>query len=398
LISVLFVHFGDEWIRGSEQVLLDLLSKLHNQVRPIVWCNSQAMAAACRSAGITTYRTDFQFYFDYPGPSQPNFQPRRFISQVRQGIELVRGHQIRAIHANSAAPCQWMVPVARLLKIPILAHLHAVYLRRTRFVSLAHQASMIAGCSQAVTNDFLTDGLNSELIKVIYNGINFDRLKTTVRGNLRQQLGIPDKAVVISSVGSLVAHKGHDDLICALKFIDPCVPVHVILAGDGPMLADLEQLARDLNFASQVHFVGYRSDVGTIYKSTDILAVPSRFEAFGLVLAEGGYFEIPVVATSVGGIPEIVENGLTGLIVPPNDPVAFGAALTRLAIDKNLRKRLGITAKNRIKSRFSLDKMADIVSSVYQSLIELPKDELGLYAGRRRLVAYARLIGGAKIH
>ncbi|MDR3532252.1 MAG: glycosyltransferase, partial [Rhodopila sp.] len=136
-MRVLFTHYGDEWFRGSEQLLFDLLKKLdRNRVEPIVWCNGAAMAEAARSAGITTYRTPLEFYFDY---NSPRFNLSHYRALVREGVALVRRHNIRVLHANGAAPHQWLVPVARATRLPLLAHLHIDYRRRSRFVCLLHQ-------------------------------------------------------------------------------------------------------------------------------------------------------------------------------------------------------------------------------------------------------------------
>ncbi len=108
---ILFTHYGDRWIRGSEQLLLDLLTHLDPaRVRPIVWCNQIAMADTARALGFTTYRSDFEIYFDY---QSPRFRLGRYRALMREARDLVREHEIRVLHSNSAGPCQWLAPVAR---------------------------------------------------------------------------------------------------------------------------------------------------------------------------------------------------------------------------------------------------------------------------------------------
>jgi glycosyltransferase involved in cell wall biosynthesis len=375
LIPVLFTHYGDEWFRGSEQLLSDLLTNLdRDRFKPIVWCNGAAMAEAARSAGITTYRTRFEFYFDY---GSPRFNLSRYRSVVRQGISLVRRHNIQVLHANSAAPHQWLVPVARATRRPLLAHLHIDYCRRSRFVCLLHQSTLIVGVSRQVTQDFLRDGMPVERTHTIYNGIDFARLQRAGDGNPRQELGISPEAVVIATVGSLIRRKGQDVLIRAFAASAAGRDIHLLIASEGPERASYEALVAELGLRDRVHFLGYYQDVPALYRAADMIALASRADAFGLVLAEAGYFSVPAVATTVGGIPEVVEDGVTGLLVPPDDPAALAEALVRLADDPVQRRAFGLAAKARAERMFSVEQMVANFHDTYERLARLPHRRLG---------------------
>ena len=374
-IPVLFTHYGDEWFRGSEQLLFDLLTNLdRDRVEPIVWCNGAAMAEAVRSAGITTYRTPFEFYFDY---SSPKFSLSRYRSLVREGISLVRRHNIQVLHANSAAPNQWLVPVARATKRPLLAHLHIDYRRRSRFVCLLHQSTLIVGVSRQVTQDFLRDGIPVKRTHTIYNGIDFARLEGETSSNPRHDFGISPEALVITTVGSLIRRKGQDVLIRAFATLVPDHDIHLLIASEGPERTAYEALTAELGLQDRVHFLGYYGDVPALYRATDIIALASRADAFGLVLAEAGYFSLPAVATTVGGIPEVVENGVTGLLVPPDDPAALAQALRRLVDDPVERSSFGAAAKARAERMFSVGQMVDNFHDTYDQMAQLPRDRLG---------------------
>ncbi|MBX9698834.1 MAG: glycosyltransferase, partial [Acetobacteraceae bacterium] len=257
-LPVLFTHFGENWIRGSEQVLLDLLAHLdRDRIAPVVWCNADAMAEACRALGVPTHQSRFEFYFDY---GSPRFAPRRYLGLVRQGRRLVREHGIRVLHANSAAPTQWLVPVAALTGRPLLTHLHIDYLRRSRYALLLHLADRIIGVSRQVVGDFLADGMAPERLGVIYNGIDTARLPPA-RADLRAALGIPPGALVVASMGSLVPRKGHDLLLRAFAALPASQPPpHLVLGSDGPARPGLQALAAELGIAACTHFLGYTDD------------------------------------------------------------------------------------------------------------------------------------------
>ena len=387
---VLFTHYGEDWFRGSEQLLFDLLTNLdRSRFEPIVWCNGREMAEAASSAGIVTYQSAFEYYFDYhsPRPSVARYQ-----SFVKKGIELVRRHNVRILHANSAAPNQWLVPVARMTRRPLLAHLHIDYRRRSRFACMLHQASMVVGVSRQVIADFLRDGMVPARTHVIYNGIDFARLQTGSGRNLRQDLGISRDAVVITSVGSLIQRKGQDILIRAFKTISAGRDLHLLISSEGPERGNYEALATELGLTDRVHFLGYYDDIPSLYRATDIVALASRADAFGLVLAEAGYFALPAVATQVGGIPEVVDHGVTGLLVPPDDPEAMAVALAKLIDDPLQRRAFGVQARERALRLFSVEQMVANFQSTYDILSLLPPDQLGWLGKHLAVRPYLRLL------
>ena len=388
-IPVLFTHYGDQWIRGSERVLLDLLTHLDpDRVRPVLWCNGTELAAATAAMGIPTHRSDFAYYFD---SGSPPLNPLHYLALVREGLALVRRYGVRVIHANSAAPAQWLVPIARLARRPLLAHLHISYLRRSRYALLLHKADLLVGVSRQVVGDFLTDGVPEERLRVIYNGIDISRLQGGASpGALRQQFGIAPEAVVIAAVGSLIHRKGQDVLLRAMSVLDR-PHVHLLIASDGPDRPKLEALARELGVAPRVRFLGFFDDLPGVLRSADIVALASRADAFGLVLAEAGAFGLPVVSTLVGGIPEVIAQEETGILVPPDDPAALAGALGRLADDPGLRHRLGTAARERVARLFSVQQMVAGFHDAYDRLAL--GGVIGPRAGMR---PYLRLLSGAR--
>lgn len=389
---ILFTHYGDAGIRGSEKLLLDLLAHLDPaRVRPIVWCNQVEMAEAVRALGCTTYRSEFEFYFDY---LCPRFRLSRYRALMCEARGLVRRHAIRVLHSNSAAPCQWLVPVAREARLPLLAHLHARYLRRSRYALLLHHASLVVGVSRQVIEPFIADGLAASRTKVIYNGIDFARLRPKTGADACRPLGIPDGATVISAIGALVELKGQDVLIQALGRLGRGRDIRLLIVGDGPEQPRLERLARELGVRAQVYFFGYCEDIGAIYAASDIFAHASHRDSFGLVLAEAGHFGLPVVATSVGGIPEVVEDGVTGLLVPPGDPEALAAALDRVIDDRDYRDRLGHAGKQRVETLFSVERMVENFHETYDHLDRLPRHRLGWLGAAALMRPYLRLACG----
>jgi len=366
-VSILFTHFGENWIRGSEQVLIDLTGHLDKaRYRPVVWCNASLLAERLRQAGVTTYCSEFTTFFGY---ASPRFSPPRYFSFVAEGMRLVEKHRIGLLHSNGAAPHQWLLPVARLTRLPLVAHLHAPYLRRERFVTLLHQASAIVGVSSSVVADFARDGFPASRLRLIANGVDFNRFHPGPDRGLRAQLGLNDNAILIASVGSLIPRKGFDILIEALARTG-LERLHLAIAGEGPERAALEALAAARGLGERVHFLGYQAEIGPLYRAADIAALGSRSEAFGLALAEAGYFNLPAVASAVGGVPDVVAREETGVLVPSEDIGAFAGALRTLAENPAERRRLGKAARQRVTSLFSLSRMVGDFERLYDELLD----------------------------
>ena len=388
---VLFVHWGDEGIRGSERVLLDLLSGIdRGRFAPVLWCNAQTMASAARELDVTTRVSPMPILLGWDAPRLDVTGYRRLLAEARA---IIREFDVQLVHANSGAPNQWMVPAARRAQIPMVAHLHAIYRLRERCTLLLHQVPVIVGCSRAVVHPFAADGVPESRLRVIYNGVRPERLAAGDSRHLRSALGIDATSFVIVCAGALITLKGFDTVIRALGVLRAQdIDAHVIIAGEGPERTNLTRLAGELGLGARAHFLGDVGNVGSILRDTaDVVAVSSHIESFGLVAAEAGAVGRAVVATKVGGLPEVVEDGVTGLLVPPRDEKAFAAALARLARDSRLRTSLGEAARQLVVSKFTAAGAARSFENLYSMLTERPRGEFGWSRLGFNVAPFARL-------
>jgi len=388
---VLFVHWGDEGIRGSERVLLDLLKALdRRRFTPVLWCNAETMASSARALDVPTRVSAMPILL---GWDAPRFDVAGYRALVAQGKAMIREFGITVVHANSGAPNQWMVPATRSERIPMLAHLHAIYGFRERCTLLLHQAPLIVGCSDAVVRPFRVDGIAPARLRVIYNGIDTERLSGGDARGLRVSLGIATDALLIVSVGAMVPLKGFDTVIRSLGILrGQNVDAHLAIVGEGPEREALARLSSELGLESRVHFLGARSDVGAILRdAADIVAVGSRIESFGLVAAEAGAAGRAVVSTRVGGTTEVIQDTTTGLLVPPGDPIAFGAALSRLARDPELRAALGRAARAHVLATFTNQRAARSFENLYAELDARPRADFGWSRLGLNVAPFARL-------
>jgi glycosyltransferase involved in cell wall biosynthesis len=207
-------------------------------------------------------------------------------------------------------------------------------------------------------------------VDVIYNAVDFSQAQPAhSRTATRASLGVPADALVCGVIARLTEQKGHRFLFDAMAGTPALANVHLIVIGGGERRAALAGQVDALGLSSRVHFLGPRRDLGDLLGAMDVFVMPSLWEGLplSLVLAMGA--SLPVVATDVAGIPEVVDDGRTGLLVPPGDSAALGAALARAAADSTLRERLGREARASVLPRFGVDRYVTSVTDLYDRLL-----------------------------
>lgn len=238
---------------------------------------------------------------------------------------------------------------------------------------LSRLADRTVGVSPAIT-DYLVDRLrlDSRHVVLVMNGVDAPREPTVEElSAARAEFGLSEDDFIIGSAGRIDNdHKRYTDLMEAVaELSSEADEVRLVIVGSGADRALLERTADELEIADRVVFTGYRQDMGLMYHLMDVFALASRQESFGLVLAEAMFCGVPVVATSVGGIPYIVEDGATGFLVEPFRPDELARSLDRLYRDPSLRRRLGEASRARAETHFSSSRYVDDVASLYLELM-----------------------------
>jgi len=266
--------------------------------------------------------------------------------------------------------------VASALRIPVVERKNIyrnIYYRpmlnsrfADRFLNRFVAASICP--SRAVRLHHIERGCNAGTTRVIYNGVEEALPRSPAElARKRREFGVPAGAFVVSFAGRLVPDKGADVLLSALARLpenDFC-----IIIGDGPCRESCEQKASDLGLGKRAVFCGFRSDVREIFACSDAVAIPSYTESLANVTLEAMAEGKPVVAANVGGMPEAVEHGVTGLLTPPGDVAAFAEALAMLAADTEAATQMGAQAKNRALHRHSPRVMARQTEELYLEVL-----------------------------
>ncbi|OPY61758.1 MAG: putative glycosyltransferase EpsF [Pelotomaculum sp. PtaU1.Bin065] len=237
---------------------------------------------------------------------------------------------------------------------------------------LSRISSVIISDSHVVTRR-LVEGqkLSPANIVTVVNGIDTERFNVNDRSiELRRSLGIADEEVVIGNVARLEPVKDHSSLLKAFSIlVRNCPRCRLILAGDGSLRRELERQTRDLKITESVCFLGMRNDIPSLLSIFDVFVLSSLSEGLPLVLLEAMAAKRPVVATRVGGNIEVVDDGVTGLLVPPNDADTLAHYLSMLTRSPHIRQAMGEKGRLRVKQLFDFEKMLVSYENIYADLL-----------------------------
>jgi glycosyltransferase involved in cell wall biosynthesis len=357
--TVLIVSNHGDIVGGGEISLLLLLEGLDRaRWRPVVVVPGEgSVADRCRALGLPTH------VIPLPGL-------RRFRGGVIRAVlslkRLLAETGAQLLHANGSRAMLYAGVAGWLGCRPVLWHVRVADRDPLLDPVLARLARRIVVNSRAVAGRF--SGAAARRVTCVYNGVDLKQFSPRPpRPGMRQAAGVSGQGPVIVSVGRFVAYKGYDHLIEAARLLKEDRPdVEWVIAGDGELRGALEAQCRRHGLAGQVHFLGWRDDLPDVLSLADLCLFPAVGEHFGRVLIEAMAMGKPVIATASGGVPEIVVDGKTGLLVPPADPAALAGAARALLADSEMRRRLGAAGRARVETEFGLARHAAAIEAVYR--------------------------------
>ncbi len=351
---------------GAEHLLVDLAglapdAGIDLSVVSMMPLHGSRFANSFTRLGVPVFSLGLPSRWDPRGPGRA----RALLSEV--GAQVVHSHLKHAdIIASRAAP---------RLGIPMVSTLHLIEMEvsplgrlKRRLAArqrMAHAARTIA-VSEATRRWYLdTFGERPERVVTIRNGIGDPgEVSEDTRRTVRRELGIPEGAPMVVTIALLRAGKGHDVLLEAAAMVPDA---WFALVGDGPEAERLRSLAGRLGIADRVVFAGFRDDVAAAAAAADVVAHPSLADALATALIYACAVGAPVVASRVGGLPEIVGGG-AGVLVPPGDPAALAGAIGSLLGDPGLRRELGRSARRRFEEEFDGRVWARRLAALYREV------------------------------
>ena len=234
---------------------------------------------------------------------------------------------------------------------------------------LARRTDVIVAVSDEIRDELLDLRIGRpSQYRVIPLGLDLSGFydDTVAPGALRARLGLAPDVPLLGAVGRLVPIKDVATLLQAMTLLPD---VHLAVVGDGELRSALEQQAKDLGLAGRVHFTGWITDVAAVYRDIDVAVLSSRNEGTPVALIEAGASGRPSVATDVGGVRAVVEDGVTGYLVPPAETEVLARRVEALLGDPQLRRRMGMAGRERVRHRFGHERLLDDVRALYDELL-----------------------------
>lgn len=372
-IHVLQVTNGAIWGGGERHVasLLEGFQKRAVRLSLAVF-NDGKLAREARRLDVSVHCLPKRFRGD-PGPL---FGLVRVIR--RQRVDIVHTHMTSGnIYGRIAARLangRRLVSTLHYVDREALPFLPPV-LQRLFFdgdMRMAGMCDRVIATSEHLRRTLIEGGMSKRKVVTILNGVNLDSIATDERAAdcLRQELGLARGTPVVGIIGRLVPVKNHALFLrTAREVLDRGVRARFVVVGDGPLRESLHALSHDLGLDDHVVFAGFRADVMTLLSVFDLCVLSSNSETSAYGVSEPMAMGRPVVATAVGGVPELIDHGIDGWLCPPGDAAALADAACALLADPAAAARMGERAARKVRDRLSLDRMVDRVEEVYRRLL-----------------------------
>lgn len=341
---------------GAEKHALLLMSELLSRGEEVFYAGpaDSWLAEEAKALGIPCFHLPMHGFYDL-------LSLGRLLHLTRKWkIDLVHGHLMRgAFYAGWAG---------RLAGVPAVSTAHATNTWR-RF----HRSRKIIAVSRAVHAFLLSKGLPPEKVATIYNGVPApDAGLRAQRQAVRRELGFSEEDFLLCSVGRFISDKGQDILVDAVCRLQPeRRGIGVVMVGEatGPWFEQVRELTEKRGLAHRIRFAGFQEDVAKFLFASDLFVLPSRREAFPLALLEASAAALPIVAARVGGIPEAVEDGASGLLFEPGQARELARALEGLIGDEGRRRQMGLRSLENFEKKFSLAAMVDSTMDLYAEVL-----------------------------
>lgn len=371
IVKVCHVAVADLWA-GAEVHLVKLLLELSRtgdiEVSAVLFTEGR-VAQELRNAGIEVMVI--------------SEQKHALISILWKLARHFRSHDFMVVHTHKPKDNFLSGVACRLTGVPYLVRtLHGSW---EPFEGFEHLKMKTYECLDRAVNKHLvstiiavtskiqaliTHGYSREKLVCIHNGIDLESLRLRRdKWSIRRDLGIGHGMIVLGTVGRLTSVKGHVYLLRAMQtLLDKNVDARLVIVGDGPLRNHLKDLARELQIEKKVIFVGHQDEACDFIHAMDVFVLPSLHEGIPMVLLEALALSRPVVASRTGGIPEVIEDGVNGLLVEPGNPVALAEVLEVLTQDVTRAEQLGKNGRMRVEQSFTSNIMATKTADLYRRL------------------------------
>lgn len=360
-MRVLHVDSAATWRGGQNQVLLAARGMRER---------GHDVAVACRAGGVLAERARAAGLEVEALPLRGDLDPRGALALRR--VVARRRPDVMQLHDPHAVAAGVLATVGLGASRPRRVATRRVDFHVRGALSRAKYGACeaVVAVSDAIASVLRADGLPASRLRRVYEGVPDRAPQPGGRDELRA-LGLPPDALVVGNVAALTDHKDHATLLDATARLVAEIPrARLVIVGEGELRAQLEQRSRALGLGASVVFAGFRADLDRLIPAFDVFCLSSHMEGLGTSLLDAMCFARPIVATRAGGIPEAVEDGVTGRVVPARDAAALAAALGDVLRDSSRAAAYGAAGRARFERCFTVARMVEESLRVYRELLD----------------------------
>jgi sugar transferase (PEP-CTERM/EpsH1 system associated) len=350
-------------VGGLERFIIELIKSYSNHISPIIVCLEGAGELSVFVEGAEIIAL--------------NEEPGMKFTAIRKLVDITKKYSIQVIHTHNEAAHFYGSVAGFMGGVPVVHTRHGRYLHNSRkkmFLNTVSSflSSKIVGVSGDVSELMIrNEFIPRKKVLTILNGVDVDAYSPQPAKDIFSFSTAPASAIKIGIVARLNEVKDHLNLLNACKVLTGFTDdFQLIIVGDGPLRTQLEAEAQNLQINGSILFTGTRNDIADILNELDIYVLSSISEGTSMTLLEAMACELPVVATNVGGNPEVVMDGETGFLVPPKNPEAFAERLLLLIKERELRSTMGRAGRSRVLRHFSIAQTADKYERIYNKLTQ----------------------------
>lgn len=362
-MKILHINTEKTW-RGGEQQTFNLLMGLKQRnISSHLLCQPDSpMCEKTKEIGIKTFPISMHGEADPLGC----LRIRKVINKFK--YDILHSH---TSHAHTLA-----------FFSSIGTNVNRLVSRRVDFSIFRHSFLKLSGIKYHYMSDFyiaishkikdimVNDGISPSRIFVVPSGINPNRFADVDKDYLVAEFNIKNNEQIVINVAHLAGHKGQQYLVRAIPLVLAKIPTaRFFIVGGGELMNELKTLAASLGLTKELVFTGFREDVGAFYQIADLFVMSSIQEGLGTAVLDALALGKPVVATKAGGIPEIIENGVTGTLVPPADPQALAEGIIAYLANPEWTRQIGLQGQQKVRKNFSVDIMVEKNIDVYRQLL-----------------------------
>ncbi len=356
--TILHIDSAKTW-RGGQQQVFYLAQRLTNYDNIIACPPRSPLAQRAKATGLKVFPVQMHGEWDLLAV----YKLKKIIR--KNSIKIVHLHSSHAhalglLATKSSRNCK--VVLSRRVDFPIKKNI----LSRLKYSNV----DRIIAISERVKQVLMTDGLPKERIDVVYSGVDIQKFQNIEANYLISELALNRNKLIIGNIAAFAWHKDHKTLLEAAKIVvDEFPEIIFLIAGEGPLRREIEILIRKFNLEERVKLLGFRQDIPEILSILHLFVLSSSWEGLGTSLLDAFASRVPVVATNVGGIPEIVRDGVNGILVPPGNPEALSSAIISLLKNRDLAGQMAEEGFKTVKEKFSIERMVEETRKIYDRLV-----------------------------